>query len=137
MLIGIAQTESDRYIDQLGLGESLPFLVIIVWLVISGRALPLRDYFLQRLPSVGSGRVSWPWLAVGCALVVLLLSILDTGWTDAITVTLGVGIVLLSIVVLAGYAGQLSLAQYAIAGYGGGSPVASSPGRACRSGWRC
>jgi ABC-type branched-subunit amino acid transport system ATPase component/branched-subunit amino acid ABC-type transport system permease component len=118
LLLGIGETEANRFIDQQGFGESLPFLVIIVWLVIRGRALPLRDYFLQRLPSVGSGRVSWPWLAAGCAVVIWLLSILDTAWIDAITVTLGVAIVLLSIVVLTGYAGQLSLAQFAIAGFG-------------------
>ena len=41
-----------------------------------------------------------------------------TKWVDAITVSLGVAIVLLSIVVLTGYAGQLSLAQYSIAGFG-------------------
>ena len=42
----------------------------------------------------------------------------ETKWIDAITVSLGVAIVLLSIVVLTGYAGQLSLAQYSIAGFG-------------------
>jgi ABC-type branched-subunit amino acid transport system ATPase component/ABC-type branched-subunit amino acid transport system permease subunit len=118
LLIAIAETEAGRFVDQQGFGSSVPFVVIVVWLVIRGRALPLRDYFLQRLPSIGSGRISWAWLAVGCGLVMLLLSTLSTLWTDAITVTLGVAIVLLSIVVLTGYAGQLSLAQYAIAGFG-------------------
>ena len=42
----------------------------------------------------------------------------EAKWIDAITVSLGVAIVLLSIVVLTGYAGQLSLAQYSIAGFG-------------------
>jgi ABC-type branched-subunit amino acid transport system ATPase component/ABC-type branched-subunit amino acid transport system permease subunit len=118
LLIAIAETEAGRFVDQQGFGQSVPFIVIVIWLVIRGRALPLRDYFLQRLPSVGTGRISWPWLAVGCGLVFVLLSTLSTLWTDAITVTLGVAIVLLSIVVLTGYAGQLSLAQYAIAGFG-------------------
>ena len=31
--------------------------MIIVWMIVRGQALPLRDYFLQRLPAVGSGRV--------------------------------------------------------------------------------
>ena len=118
VLMGIAQIEANRYVDQIGFGSSIPFLVIIVWLVVRGRSLPLRDYFLQRLPSVGAGRIYWPWLAIGCGIVVLGLATLDTLWTDAITVTLGVGIVLLSIVVLTGYAGQLSLGQFAIAGFG-------------------
>jgi sulfate-transporting ATPase len=42
----------------------------------------------------------------------------DNKWIDALTVTLCAAIVLLSIVVLTGYAGQLSLAQYAMAGFG-------------------
>ncbi|NQW60070.1 branched-chain amino acid ABC transporter ATP-binding protein/permease [bacterium] len=39
-------------------------------------------------------------------------------WIDALTVSLSVAIILLSMVVLTGYAGQLSLAQYSIAGFG-------------------
>ncbi len=116
--IGIAQTELNRYVDQPGFGDSVPFIVIVVVLVLRGQAIPLRDYYLQRLPSVGSGVLRWPGIAVGVALAVLLLSTLDTQWTDAITVTFGVAIILLSIVVVTGYTGQLSLAQYALAGFG-------------------
>ena len=39
-------------------------------------------------------------------------------WQDAFITTFAMGIVLLSIVVLTGYAGQLSLAQFALAGFG-------------------
>ena len=134
-----AETEANRYIDQQGFGESLPFLVIIVWLVIRGRALPLRDYFLQRLPSVGIGprqlAVAGRSAARSC---VLLLSILDTGWIDAITVTLGVA----HRAALDRRADRLRRA--AVAGAVRhrrlrrvGRPVVSSPDRACRSCWRC
>ena len=34
-----------------------PFVLIVVWLVVRGQALPLRDYLLQRLPTIGSGRI--------------------------------------------------------------------------------
>jgi sulfate-transporting ATPase len=116
--IGIAQTELNRYVHQPGFGDSVPFIVIVVMLVLTGQALPLRDYFLQRLPSIGSGRINWRGIGLGVALTTLLLATLSTQWTDAITVTLCVAFVLLSIVVVTGYAGQLSLAQYAIAGFG-------------------
>src|SRR5262249_55823162 len=46
------------------------------------------------------------------------LATLSPQWTDAITTTMSVGFILLSIVVVTGYAGQLSLAQYAIGGFG-------------------
>ncbi|MGH2761678.1 MAG: ABC transporter permease subunit [Thermoleophilaceae bacterium] len=118
LVIGIAQTELNRYVDQPGFGDSVPFIVIVAWLAIRGQALPLRDVFLQRLPSVGSGRISWPGVAVGVALAAFLLATLPVEWVDSLVITFAIAIILLSIVVLTGYAGQLSLAQYAIAGFG-------------------
>jgi sulfate-transporting ATPase len=116
--LGIGQALVGRFADQQGLGPSLPFLVIIVVLVFRGRSLPLRDHYLQQLPMLGNGRVSWAWALFGCGAVVFLMLTKQAKWVDAITVSLGVAIVLLSIVVLTGYAGQLSLAQYSIAGFG-------------------
>ncbi len=116
--IGIGQALVGRYANQEGLGASLPFLVIIVVLVFRGRSLPLRDHYLQQLPMVGNGRIPWAWALFGCGAVVFVMVTKETKWIDAITVSLGVAIVLLSIVVLTGYAGQLSLAQYSIAGFG-------------------
>ena len=118
LLIGISQTEINRYVSTPGWGQAVPFLVIVVWLVIRGQALPLRDYLLQRLPTVGSGRLNWGALAFWLALGVFLVSVTTPIWIDAFTVWFCVAIILLSIVVLTGYAGQLSLAQYAIAGIG-------------------
>ena len=118
LVIGIAQTEINRYVNQPGFGDSVPFIVIVAWLVITGRALPLRDYFLQRLPSIGSGRINWGGIAFGVAVTTFLLAVLSPTWIDAITVTMCVGFILLSIVVVTGYAGQLSLAQFAIGGFG-------------------
>ena len=116
--IGIGQALVGRFGNQEGLGASLPFLVIIVVLVFRGRSLPLRDHYLQQLPMVGTGRVNWAWTLFGCGAVVFVMVTKEAKWIDAITVSLGVSIVLLSIVVLTGYAGQLSLAQYSIAGFG-------------------
>jgi len=117
-LLGIGQTLVGRFVDQQGLGPSLPFLVIIVWMVLRGRSLPLRDYFIREMPMLGNGRISWDWTIFGSGVVVFLLLTKDNKWVDAITVSLGVAIVLLSIVVLTGYAGQLSLGQFALAGFG-------------------
>ncbi len=116
--LGIGQTLVGRFVDQQGLGPSLPFLVVIVFLVFRGRSLPLRDYFLRQLPMVGNGRLSWDWMLFGFGFVVFLMLTKEPKWVDALTVTMGVAIVLLSMVVLTGYAGQLSLGQYAMAGFG-------------------
>ena len=118
LVVGIAQTEVTRYVEQTGVGTAIPFVVIVIWLVIRGQALPLRDYLLQRLPTIGSGRINWPGMALGAVVGVVLLSIMTPIWIDAITVTICVGVILMSIVVLTGYTGQLSLAQFAFAGFG-------------------
>ena len=117
-LLGMGQALIGRFWDQQGVGQSLPFLVIIVMLVVRGRSIPTRDHFLRRLPAVGNGRMSWDWTIFLCGAVVFLMLTKDTKWIDALTVSLCASIVLLSIVVVTGYAGQLSLAQYAMAGFG-------------------
>jgi sulfate-transporting ATPase len=116
--LGMSQTLVGRFWDQQGLDQSLPFLLIILMLVFRGRSIPLRDHYLRKLPSIGNGRISWDWTIFLAGVVVFLMLTKDTKWVDALTVTLCAGIVLLSIVVVTGYAGQLSLAQYAMAGFG-------------------
>ena len=116
--LGIGQTLVGRYVDQQGLGPSLPFLVIIIFLVLRGRSLPLRDHFLHELPKVGNGRMSWDWMFFGTGAIAFIMFTKQAKWIDALTVSLGVTIVLLSIVVVTGYAGQLSLGQFAMAGFG-------------------
>jgi ABC-type branched-subunit amino acid transport system ATPase component/ABC-type branched-subunit amino acid transport system permease subunit len=118
LALGIGETLVNRYSQQQGLGSSLPFLVIIVFLVFRGRSLPLRDYFLKQMPMLGNGRLSWDWMLFGFGAVIFLMVTKQNKWVDALTVSMGVAIVLLSIVVLTGYAGQLSLGQSAIAGFG-------------------
>ncbi|HJZ38688.1 MAG TPA: branched-chain amino acid ABC transporter permease/ATP-binding protein [Solirubrobacterales bacterium] len=118
LLVGIAQTEVTRYVSQTGVGTAIPFVVIVIWLVVRGQALPLRDYLLQRLPTIGTGKINPIGIAIGAVVGVVLLSATPPIWIDAITVTIGTAVILLSIVVLTGYTGQLSLAQFAFAGFG-------------------
>jgi sulfate-transporting ATPase len=92
--------------------------VIVVWMILRGQALPLRDYFLQRLPAVGSGRVRPAVLAAALAVVGVVILLVPLKWQDAFVTTFSMGLVLLSIVVITGYGGQLSLAQFALAGFG-------------------
>lgn len=117
-LLGIGQTLVGRFTDQQGLGASLPFLIVIVVLVFRGSSLPSRDYFLREFPMLGSGRISWDWALFGSGIIVFLMLTKSPKWIDALTVSLSVAVILLSMVVLTGYAGQLSLAQYSIAGFG-------------------
>jgi sulfate-transporting ATPase len=97
---------------------SVAFLAIIVVLAVGGRALPMRGELLDRLPALGTGRVR-PWLvALGLGAAAVALLSLPDDWVTALTITAATAIVLLSVVVLTGYVGQLSLAQFALAGVG-------------------
>ena len=117
--IGIAQTELTLYWpSQPGAQDLVPLAVIAVYLVVTGRSLPLRDFFLQRLPAVGDGRLHPLLSLLGIGAMAALIATTPATWTDAFTTLLSVAIVLLSIVVVTGYAGQLSLAQFAVAGIG-------------------
>ncbi len=118
MLIGIGQTELTRYVHTPGVASSLPFAVIILWMLLRGQALPLRDYFLQRLPAVGSGRPHPLAIVVVGAITALVITQVSPRWQDAFITTFAMGVVLLSVVVITGYAGQLSLGQFALAGFG-------------------
>ena len=127
LLLGIGDSLLTRYTDDIrsllglntlvGLNQALPFLVIVLVLVVRGRGLPLRSHVADRLPSLGDGIVRyWALLISVAATAVLALYVFDARWSQAVFVTLIAGIFILSIVVLTGFAGQLSLAQYALGG---------------------
>jgi len=116
MTIGIVQSEITRYVSAPGWSAAAPILLVILILLVRGRGLPQRGTFQERLPAVGSGMVR-PRLVLGlAAVVVVLVSVLSAEWVDAITISLITALICLSITVLTGYAGQLSLAQFALAG---------------------
>ena len=116
--LGVGQAELVRFAHDPGISDSLPFGVIVAWMIVRGQALPLRDYFLQRLPTVGSGRVRPRVLAAALGSTALVITLVPAQWQDAFVTTFAMGLVLLSVVVVTGYAGQLSLAQFALAGFG-------------------
>lgn len=117
--IGIAQSEISRYTHITGLADGLPFLIIIVILAVRGSALPLRGHAFDRLPRIGTGRVRWQIVVPFVVLALVLINVLSSAdWQAVFTSTFGTAIVLLSFVVLVGYTGQISLAQYTLAGLG-------------------
>jgi sulfate-transporting ATPase len=118
LALGIAESEISRYVSDPGWTDAAPFLVIIMVLVIRGRALPVRGEPNVRAPEVGTGRISPGWLAAGAVGLALVIFLGSDNWTASLITTFSVGLVILSIVVVTGYCGQLSLAQFAVAGMG-------------------
>jgi sulfate-transporting ATPase len=130
LLIGVTEsllTSGADWIPELlkgpGWSKAVPFLVIIIVLVVRGRALPLRSHVLERLPGAGTGRVR-P-IAVLATVAVVAAVVGGIGfdgialdWVSAVTTTAIAATVCLSLVVVTGYTGQFSLAQYALAGIG-------------------
>jgi ABC-type branched-subunit amino acid transport system permease subunit/ABC-type branched-subunit amino acid transport system ATPase component len=98
-----------------GLPSVAPLVVILLFTVISGRNRPVRGETLLRLPAPGGGHVSFVPLLLGLIAGGLLLARAHT-WGDAFIITSCTAIIVCSVVVLSGYAGQLSLGQYALAG---------------------
>jgi ABC-type branched-subunit amino acid transport system ATPase component/branched-subunit amino acid ABC-type transport system permease component len=118
LVVGAAQAEAERYITWNGAGDAVPFVLIILVLMLRGRSLPLRSFVQERLPRVGTGQI--PRIRVIAVLIVVAVvaAEVNVNWVIGATITLFAAIILLSQVVITGYAGQLSLAQLTMAGLG-------------------
>ena len=102
-----------------GLSRMPAFLVIFLVVVVRGRGLPLRSHVAVRLPRLGTGEINIRGVLLGGAVTLaLLFGVMDEAWASATYISLASAVMILSIVVLTGYAGQISLAQWALAGIG-------------------
>lgn len=122
IVVAIGQSEITHYSATWGLGPGwetvAPFLLVIVILMLRSSSLPERGHVLQRLPGIGTGRVR-PRLVVTVVIVLAaIVAVLPTAGEGAVTTTAASGIILVSFVVVSGYAGQISLAQAGLAGVG-------------------
>ncbi|MGB8652814.1 MAG: ABC transporter permease [Mycobacteriales bacterium] len=126
LALGMVQSEvvklqSDwAWLRDLNLRDGLPFLVIVVVMVARGALVPDRATAVSaRLPP--AGRPSRPGLAAGVAvpLAAVALAVLSGAWRLGLIRSLVAALVCLSLVVVTGYVGQLSLAQMAFAGVAG------------------
>jgi sulfate-transporting ATPase len=115
-LVGVVEP---RYWHQQGLEDAVPFLIVVLVLVVRGRGLPLRGTVIDRLPKLGTGRIR-PWVLLPALVlsVLLVLDVFSQNTDQTLTISLVAATVMLSVVVLTGYTGQLSLAQWAIGGMG-------------------
>jgi ABC-type branched-subunit amino acid transport system ATPase component/branched-subunit amino acid ABC-type transport system permease component len=116
--LGIAQSLIGRYVSQVGWASAAPFILVVVVLIWRGQVLPLRSHVLDRLPKVGSGRIRWGLLLVIYVVGTYITITSNLDWALAMITTLSLAVICVSIVVVTGYAGQLSLAQSVIAGVG-------------------
>jgi ABC-type branched-subunit amino acid transport system permease subunit len=108
------------WLPQGGLGQGVPFIVIAIVMVVFARRLPIRGgiHGLQN-PSLGHPtrplRAAVATFGIGLVALVLLHGSYRTGLISSMITTC----LCLSVVVLTGYMGQVSLAQMSFAGIGG------------------
>jgi branched-chain amino acid transport system permease protein len=103
-----------------GVAETVPLLVIVVALFVLGRRLPGRgSATVDPLPPVPTPRVRPPIVAglVAAGFAALLLT--DGSYRFGVITSMIVALMALSLVVLTGFVGQISLAQAAFAGSAG------------------
>jgi ABC-type branched-subunit amino acid transport system permease subunit len=123
LAIGMVQSEVLNlrtqwdWLPNIGLQMGIPFLLIIVTMVVRGETLPTRATLHQgRFPR--APRPRHPGIAIGivAAVGIVALLVLDSSWRQGIIVSAVTAVIALSIVVLTGYVGQISLMPMALAG---------------------
>ena len=100
-----------------GAGQVLPLVVVLVMLVARGKSLPSRG----TLATQTLGRAYRPHslvlpLMIGVPVAVIALYLFHGGLRNALITTFIMAVIALSLVVVTGYVGQISLAQLTLAG---------------------
>lgn len=117
--VGAAEAIFIGRITTPGWRESLPFFAIVAVLLLRGQPIPARESVVtQRLPAAPYPRLSWLVLPAAAAAVVVPL-LLDNFWRQIAVLGVANAVIVLSLVLLTGWLGQISLAQWGVAGLGG------------------
>jgi branched-subunit amino acid ABC-type transport system permease component len=104
------------------LRSALPFLAILVAIAIQGNRLPTRGVIVTTLlPRSPEPRLRASGIVLALATAVGLLGVftLQGGFANSLILSLIGGLIALSVVVVTGFVGQISLAQMAFAGIAG------------------
>ncbi|WP_345419373.1 branched-chain amino acid ABC transporter permease/ATP-binding protein [Pseudonocardia xishanensis] len=118
-LLGIIQSEVTYFVPVPGLDAAIPFVVVAVVLLARSKPIAARGEPVFRFASVGTGGVRARYvLPVTLVALLLIWGVVPIDWVSAVGVQLPVALIVLSVVVVTGYTGQLSLAQFAFAGIG-------------------
>ncbi|WP_018503503.1 branched-chain amino acid ABC transporter permease [Parafrankia discariae] len=105
---------------QAGVGDAVPFVIVVVALFALGRSIPERGGPDQRrLPRVSVPRLR-PLPTAGAVAVAALVIALTSGtWRFSLVMSTILALISVSVVLLTGYLGQISLATMAFAGAAG------------------
>jgi ABC-type branched-subunit amino acid transport system permease subunit len=103
-----------------GRSQAIPALVVVLAMIFSGKLLPARGEVVRgRLPISLPARYRVIGPVIGLAVGLAVIYGVRSAWLAAFVVTLAGILISLSVVVVTGFVGQVSLAQVAFAGIGG------------------
>ena len=121
LAIGIAQSELVSYWGQQpGVTVAVPLLVVIGAMIVSGRLIPQRGTLSEgRPPKTPAGRMKVLPVVIAAGAGIALLAFGSSTYQSAMVTTICFAVLALSVVVLTGYVGQISLAQMTFAGLTG------------------
>ncbi|HEY9311939.1 ABC transporter permease [Williamsia sp.] len=105
---------------QTGLGDAVPFVIVVVALFLLGGKIPSRGSLGEaKMPAVTIPRIR-PIPVIAVIAVVVAAVVLTSGsWRFGIVTSMILSLIALSLVLLTGYLGQISLASMAFAGTAG------------------
>ncbi|WP_068278120.1 ABC transporter permease [Aldersonia kunmingensis] len=105
---------------QAGLGEAIPFVVVIVALFVLGGRIPSRGVLdAVRMPAVYIPRMRPIPMVIAFLLAVAAILLTSGSWRFGVVTSIILMLIALSLVLLTGYLGQISLASMAFAGVAG------------------
>ncbi len=125
LVIGMLMSEVTKlqdvfsWLPKYGLGEAVPLVLILAFLLIRGQALPGRGALIRQDlgRSPRPNRLLVPTV-LGIIVVIAALYLSSGSLRLAVIMSLIFGVIALSQLVITGYAGQVSLAQLTLAGAG-------------------
>jgi ABC-type branched-subunit amino acid transport system permease subunit len=121
--IGMLQSELGKlqtvwtWLPQQGLQDGLPFILIMIAVVVMSKRLPARGGIVAaRSASIGRPTAPLRTTLISFAIGLVAILLFSQLYKYAFAASLNVACVALSVVVITGYVGQISLAQNAFAG---------------------
>ena len=121
--IGMVQSEilalqSDwDWLPNVGLHNGVPFLLVLVALLVgTDRTIGRGEVLASKLPPAPEPRVTLLVSGIVLGAAAVGITALDSQWRLAITLSAIAAIMTLSVIVLTGFVGQISLATFALAG---------------------
>ncbi|HVN60836.1 MAG TPA: ABC transporter permease [Gaiellaceae bacterium] len=111
---------TDHGVAMPGVQPLLVFVLIVIAMFVRGTSLPSRGELVeQRLPLAPRAKRLWPIVLLGSTAAVVALIVFPYDFRQALITSLLATIMCLSVVVITGFVGQISIVQLALAGISG------------------